>query len=163
MAKRASKSSKKHSPGRPNLYVSHVKPRLLEIEKWYSNGVTDAQVAENLNVGLSNYYRYKGRFRHLREAIKRGSEVACDNMEGAVYKSGMGYNYEEVHTESFVEEKDGKKVHQKVVKIAKHVPGNVGAQAFFLKNKRPELWKDRHELDFNKLPPVRLFDVDEIP
>ncbi len=163
MVKKASKSSKKHSPGRPNLYVSLVKPRLLEIEKWYSSGATDAQVAENLNVGLTNYYRYKGRFRQLREAIKRGNDVSCDNVEGALYKRAIGYEYEEVHTESFVEEKDGKKVHQKVLKIKKHVAGDVAAQFIFLKNKRPDLWKDRHELDFSKLPPVRLFDVEKLP
>ncbi len=156
-------TNQKHSPGRPNLYNSHVKPRLLEVEEWYSKGATDAEVARNLSVGLSNYYRYKARFRYLREAVKRGSDVATDAVEAALFKRAMGYTVEEVHTESFAEEAKDKKRRSKVTKITKHIAGDVGAQAFWLKNRRPELWKDRHELDFNKLPPARLFDVDEVP
>ena len=63
---------------------------------------------------------------------------------------------EEEHTEYIEGSKSGKAGmmpnasnhhNKKVITIKKKVPGNVTAQIFWLKNRRPDLWQDRKELD----------------
>jgi hypothetical protein len=38
----------------------------------------------------------------------------------------------------------------------KHIPADVRAAIFFLKNRRPGLWKDRQEIAVPELPEIRL-------
>ena len=38
----------------------------------------------------------------------------------------------------------------------RHVPPDVRAAIFYLKNRRPEQWRDRREVAVPELPPIRL-------
>ena len=125
---------------RPSKYFTHVKPRLNEIKGWARNGLVDEQIAQNLGVATSTFYEYKKKFPELSEALKLNKEAADLEVENASFKSAVGYEYEEVTRELI----NGELVVTKVVK--KHMPPNVTAQIFWLKNRLPDKWRDRHEV-----------------
>jgi len=68
--------------------------------------------------------------------------------ENALLKRAMGYGYEEVHAE-YNMDKEGKQkaFPSKIRKIKKQIVADVTAQIFWLKNRRPKLWKDKHDVD----------------
>ena len=61
-------------------------------------------------------------------------------LEDALYKAGLGYDYEEVTEEIYV---DGDTERKHVRKVKRHVPPNVGALIFALKNLKKHKFKDR--------------------
>ena len=69
------------------------------------------------------------------QALKKGKDWADVQVENALFKRATGHDYEEMTWE------DGKLT--KVVK--KHIAGDVTAQIFWLKNRRPDLWRDKRE------------------
>ncbi len=122
---------------RPSKYQTHVAPRLEEIKDWVRNGATDKEVAERLGISETSFYDYKNEFSEFSESIKKGKDYVDAEVENALLKRALGYNFNETTQEL----KDGKLVVTKVVR--KHIVGDVGAQAFWLKNRRPDKWRDK--------------------
>jgi hypothetical protein len=135
--KTGDKKPVKSKGGRPSKYFSHVQSRLSTIEGWTRNGLILEQVAHNLGVGLSNFMEYQKKYPELREALKRGREVADLEVENALYKRAIGYTTVEI-----IEEYG-----QVTKRTVKEIPPDTTAQIFFLKNRRPELWRDRRNID----------------
>ncbi len=125
-------------------YETDVKPRLVEIEAWKRDGLTDEQIAKNLNINIATLYRYKNQFCEFCEALKKGKEVSDIEVENALFKRAIGYKYKEVIKE--VKEIDGKKSTY-VKEVIKEMPGDVGAQIFWLKNRKSSKWKDKQDID----------------
>lgn len=80
-------------------------------------------------------------------SLKKGKEVADFEVENALYKRALGYDYEEVKTH--IEEVDGKKK-KKVEKTHKHIPADVTAQIFWLKN-RTNKWRNKDNIEVEKI------------
>ena len=129
---------------RLNLYESSIKDKLTLIEAWKRDGLTDEQIAKNLNINIATFYRYKKQFCEFCEALKKGKEVADIEVENALFKRAIGYKYKEVIKE--VKEIDGKKTTY-VKEVIKEMPGDVGAQIFWLKNRKSSKWKDKQDID----------------
>lgn len=65
-------------------------------------------------------------------------------MVRSLYQRAVGYEYEE--EKRIVEyDKEGNIKPVKVEKTKKHVPPDVGAQCFWLKNRQRSMWQDRPE------------------
>ena len=125
-------------------YETDVKPRLVEIEAWKRDGLTDEQIFKNLGIGRDSFYRYKDKYSEFSDALKKGKEVADIEVENALFKRAIGYKYKEVIKE--VKEIDGKKsTYEK--EVIKEMPGDVGAQIFWLKNRKSSKWKDKQDID----------------
>lgn len=125
-------------------YETDVKPRLIEIEAWKRDGLTDEQICNNLNISIQTFYTYKSKYIEFFEAIKKGKEVADIEVENALFKRAIGYKYKEVIKE--VKEINGKKTTY-VKEVIKEMPGDVGAQIFWLKNRKSNKWKDKQDID----------------
>jgi phage terminase len=125
-------------------YETDVKPRLVEIEAWKRDGLTDEQIFKNLGISRDTFYKYKEKYSDFSEAIKKGKEVADIEVENALFKRAIGYKYKEVIKE--VKEIDGKKSTY-VKEVIKEMPGDVGAQIFWLKNRKSSKWKDKQDID----------------
>ncbi|WP_338967473.1 transposase [Fusobacterium nucleatum] len=125
-------------------YETEVKPRLVEIEAWKRDGLTDEQICKNLGISVDTFYRYKSKYSEFSEAIKKGKEVADIEVENALFKRAIGYKYKEVIKE--VKEIDGKKSTY-IKEVIKEMPGDVGAQIFWLKNRKSNKWKDKQDID----------------
>lgn len=125
-------------------YETDVKPRLVEIEAWKRDGLTDEQIFKNLGISRDTFYKYKEKYSDFSDALKKGKEVADIEVENALFKRAIGYRYKEKIKE--VKEIDGKKTTY-VKEVEKEMPGDVAAQIFWLKNRKSSKWKDKQDID----------------
>ena len=124
-------------------YETNVKDKLLLVEAWARNGLTDEQIAKNLGIHMSTLYDYKKKYNEFSEALKRGKEVIDIEVENALLKRALGYKYDEVTKE--LDETTGRLQISKIV--TKEVIPDTTAQIFWLKNRKPGEWRDRKEID----------------
>lgn len=128
---------------------------MTRIEGWAREGLTDAQIAAKMGITAACLYNYQTRFVEIFDALKRGKAPVDIEVENMLLKRAMGYTYtettEEVYTLDEIDPKTGKpKIKEKHVKrVTKELPPDTTAQIFWLKNRRPDLWRDRHENDVN--------------
>lgn len=121
---------------------THVKDKLVVVEGWARNGLTEKQIAHNLGVAYSTFRVYKEKYPALSAVLKKGREVIDFEVEGALIKRALGYSYVEV-TKELVENETTGSAELKVVKtVTKQVAPDVTAQIFWLKNRKPNEWKN---------------------
>lgn len=122
-------------------YETHVRCRLNEVEKWAKAGVADKQIAKNLGVAYSTFRDYVKKHSELSASLSKGKQEIDEKVENALLKRALGYEYDEVK-----EIYEGDQLTKRQV-ITKHVPADVGAMIFWLKNRRPQEWKsDYHKV-----------------
>lgn len=90
-----------------------------------------------MGIAERTFTTWKSRFSAIRSALKKGKAPVDYEVENALLKRALGYDYEEVTTEI---NSDGKK---HVKKVKKHVPADVTAQIYWLKNRRRGVWCDK--------------------
>ena len=111
---------------------------LLELEGWARDGLTDEQVAYNMGINRATLYRWKEKYCDIYDALKRGKEVVDRQVENALLKRALGYEYTET-TREYIPELDEMKTTKKVTK---QVAPDTTAQIFWLKNRKPDKWRD---------------------
>lgn len=122
-------------------YQRWLEPEGLQLlEGWARDGLTDEQIADNMGISTSTLYDWKNKYLEISEALKKGKEIVDIQVENALLKRALGYSYSEVTTE-----KDGNKIKQKITK--KQVIPDTTAQIFWLKNRRPDKWRDKPPID----------------
>lgn len=122
---------------------------LLRIEAWARDGLTKEQIAHNMGISKSTLYQWQNDYSEFSEALKKGREVADILVENALFKRAIGYDYEETVTE-VTELPDGEK-RKHVKKTMKMVVPDVTAQIFWLKNRKPDIWRDRQDHTINNI------------
>lgn len=110
---------------------------LLLIEGWARDGLTDEQIAENIGIKRQTIYDWKKRFPDISDALKKGKEVIDRQVENALLKAALGYEYEEDGMT-----KDG---HVRSLKRIAHP--NTTALIFWLKNRKPKQWRDKQDIE----------------
>ena len=113
---------------------------LLLLEGWARDGLTDEQLAEKMGINPATLYDWKNKHPKISEVLKKGKEVVDIQVENALLKRALGYDYQEQRIEK--SEKDG----TKIIQTIKHVPADTAAQIFWLKNRRPDKWRDKPEV-----------------
>lgn len=117
---------------------------LLKLEGWAREGLTDKQIAEH-KIGISEvtFCRWKNKHPLIVNALKKGKEPVDFKVENALLKRALGYEYEEVTTE-LIEQPDGS-TRKHIKKVTKIIVPDTTAQIFWLKNRRPDRWRDKIE------------------
>lgn len=115
---------------------------LLKLESWARDGLTDEQIAENISINPATLYDWKKKYPEISESLKKGKEVVDIRVENALLKRALGYTYTEVRTESGA---DG----TKITKTVKEVIPDTTAQIFWLKNRRPDKWRDKQDMELS--------------
>ena len=88
-----------------------VKDKLILVEGWARDGLTDEQIANNLAISIDTFYKYKKKYPEFSESLKRGKEIVDYEVENALLQNALN--------------------------------GNITAQIFWLKNRKPRQWKDK--------------------
>ena len=116
---------------------------LLKLEAWARDGLTDEQIASNMGIVPSTLYEWKNKFSEISESLKRGKEVVDIQVENALLKRALGYSYTETTKELKynAETEQQELVTTKVV--TKEVVPDTTAQIFWLKNRKPNEWRDK--------------------
>lgn len=146
------KSTKPTKPTKPNTLKKKKKranrtsykdwlseDKLLLIEGWARDGLSDEQIAHNIGIRRETLWDWKKKYSHISNSLKKGKEVVDFQVENALLKRALGYEYEEVTTE---EDSDGRIKTKRTTKMV--LPDTI-AQIFWLKNRKPDKWKDRIE------------------
>jgi len=120
-------------------YEEIVKPNLELIAAWCRDGATNQIIADKLEIALSTFYEYINKHSELADALKKNKEFVDVKVENALLKRAFGYDYEEVTTEMT---KSGNGDIAKVKKTQKHIPPDVAACYIWLKNRKPDVWRD---------------------
>lgn len=122
-------------------YEEWLEPeKLLIIEGWARDGLTDEQIAHNMGIGYSTLQAWKNKYQDIQDTLKRGKEVIDRQVENALLKRALGYKYDEVTIE---ESDDGFK--KKIV--TKEVAPDTTAQIFWLKNRKSAEWRDKQVVE----------------
>lgn len=110
-----------------------------QAEKLCRLGATDIEIADFLEIDVRTLYRWKGENEAFCQALKAGKEVADERVERALFSRANGYEHDEV---------DIRVVSGAVVQtpIRKFYPPDTTAAIFWLKNRRPDLWRDKQEV-----------------
>lgn len=116
---------------------------LLRIQGWARDGLIDEQIAHNMGVAYSTFRAWVDKYPALSASLKAGKAPVDIEVENALLKSALGFEYEETITE--IEELPGGKQKKQIRKVKKYAPPNSTAQIFWLKNRRPDRWRDKQE------------------
>lgn len=129
-------------------YQEWIEPEgLIKIEGWARDGLIDKQIAHNMGIAEQTLNDWKKKFPSLSESLKRGKEITDRKVENALLKRALGYSYEEV-TKELCENAETGKAELKVTKVVtKQMAPDTTAGIFWLKNRKPQEWRDKQEVD----------------
>lgn len=68
---------------------------LIKLEGWARDGLTNEQIAKNIGINPDTLYTWLNKFPELSESLKRGKEVVDRQVENALLKRALGYQFEE--------------------------------------------------------------------
>lgn len=69
-----------------------IKGKLILVEGWAREGLTDEQIANNLGISTSTFYEYKKNYSEFSEALKKGKEIVDFEVENALLKNALNGN-----------------------------------------------------------------------
>lgn len=116
------------------------------IRGWARDGFSDAQIAKNIGISRATLYEWRKAHPDISDAIKKGRQPVVIELEDALYKAGLGFNYEETIEEIY--EEDGvQRKHMR--RIKRYAQPNVTALIFALKNLKKNKFKDRPVEEMN--------------
>lgn len=75
---------------RKSLYDTNVKPYLPQIKEMAEQGISQVEIARQLNINSRTFENYISNEQELRDAVYSGRQVAIKEVENALYKSAIG-------------------------------------------------------------------------
>ena len=113
---------------------------LLKVAGWARDGLIEKQIAKNMSVAYSTLRLWKNKFPALADALSKGKEVADREVENALFKRAMGYWVTETKRITFA---DGS---ERTEETHRHIVPDTTAQIFWLKNRKPDQWREKNDL-----------------
>lgn len=103
-------------------------------------GATDQELADFFEVSVRTLYRWKNSNPEFCQALNAGKAPADDRVERSLFERACGYERDEV---------DVRVVNGEIVQtpIRKFYPPDTTAMIFWLKNRKPDQWRDKTEVD----------------
>lgn len=117
---------------------------LLRIESWASDKLTNEQIAENMGIAPRTLNTWINKHEQINQALKKGREPVVRHLENKLMQRALGYSYEEETVEMWMDEQ-GKKKQKKIVH-KRHMPADSSLGMFFLKNYKPNKYRNYNEL-----------------
>lgn len=134
-----------------------TKDGLLLLESFARDGLNDDQIAQKMGINRSTYYRWQVENKDIRDAIKRGKAPVDIAVENALYKSAIGFT-KKVRKPVKLRQRGGAEVVEYVEEEI-YVPPQVTAQIFWLKNRKPNKWRDKPDDIGTGTPVTVIIDV----
>ena len=126
-----------------------VKNKLTLVENWAKDGIIDKDIATKLGISEDTFYEYKKKYPEFSEALKKGKEVVDYEVENALLKRALGYEYEEETYETVYDNNLDRYVEKLTKRVKKQVAPDTTAQIFWLKNRKPKEWREKQEIENN--------------
>ncbi|MCW3117970.1 MAG: hypothetical protein JWM28_2052 [Chitinophagaceae bacterium] len=147
-APKGNKNAIGNAGGAPTKYI---KEYARQAERLCLLGATDIELASFFEVGERTINDWKKKHVEFLQALKRGKDYADAIVAEKLFQRATGYTHPDI---------DIRVIRGKVRKIdlIKHYPPDTVAAIFWLKNRKKEKWRDRHEfeIDYSKLTDSQL-------
>lgn len=123
--------------GRPTKYKEEY---CQQVEKLCKLGAKDSEISDFFEVNEDTIHEWKKVHPNFSESIKKGKLEADSNIANSLYHRALGYSHQDT---------DIRVVDKELVEtpIIKYYPPDSTAAIFWLKNRRPKDWRDKHEVD----------------
>ena len=118
---------------------------IAKLQDWASRGLSNEQIADNMGIVTSTFYRWVSEHKELKDAIKTTKDICDLQVENALFRRAVGYSYDEEVTEKI--NQDGQEIIVSRKTTRKTIPPDTAALIFWLKNRKPEEWKDKQIVD----------------
>jgi hypothetical protein len=132
--------------GRPSKYREDFAE---QARKLCMLGATDAEIADFFGVAESTVNNWKQQHPDFLESLKSGKSFADANVAHSLYRRATGWEHDAVKIVA-----DAKTGDSLLVPYVEHYPGDTTAQIFWLKNRRPDLWRDKQNIEHSGELPV---------
>lgn len=129
---------------------SKFKPEFVEqARKLAEMGHTDAEIADFFGIALRNFHRWKAMHPELAQSLKLGKHEADERVTRSLFQRAVGYTAPEtvVQWEKRKYKNGRTKTVPHQVEVLKHFPPDATSCIFWLKNRRPEEWREKFEHD----------------
>lgn len=123
--------------GRPSGYDPAICQKVASL---CANGATDEEVADHLEISVRTLYRWKNAHTEFCQALKAGKEIADDRVERSLYMKAVGFRQKAVKI--FMPAGAEEPVYAEYME---HFSPDTTAAIFWLKNRRPDLWRDKQD------------------
>ncbi|WP_113675474.1 helix-turn-helix transcriptional regulator [Vallitalea guaymasensis] len=135
-----------------------IRENIKAIELWIEQNKTEKEIAKDLGMAYSTFRRYKSQIPELKQAIANGKDAKNQEVEKALYKNAIGYNYyEQVATKvkNEVMAEDGKTILVKesveINNVEKYKGPDLAAEKYILNNRKKTQWQeDPHKVTNDK-------------
>lgn len=118
---------------------------LTLLEGWARNGLTDEQIAHNMGINRRTLTDWKNKHSPISLTLKKGKEIVDFEVQNSLEKRAKGYDYEEITFEYRFNEETREYEKTPVKAIRKHMPPDVLALIFWLKNRMPDKWREKQK------------------
>mgnify|MGYP000867944231 CR=1 FL=1 len=136
--------------GRPTKYSQEMHDRYCAMAE---QGATESEIAAALGVNTDTLYEWASKHPIFSEARKAARDKANDHVEAALFKMATGLKHRVVKP---MEVKDGDGVsHIELVEYEERLPPNPTSMIFWLKNRRPDRWRDKQELEVDSTVEIK--------
>lgn len=119
--------------GRPTKFNDSLREKMLELAE---KGKTIEEIAEIIGVTSRTIYNWQGKYQSLFHALKESKQVADELVEASLFARAVGYS----HPEQKVFCHEGEIITHE---LEKHYPPETGAASLWLRNRQPDLWREK--------------------
>jgi hypothetical protein len=123
--------------GRPSKYKPEFNEQAAKLCKL---GATDKELADFFSVDVATINRWKADYPTFCESLKRGKEESDNRVEQSLYHRAVGYSHPDTHVSNYQGEVT-------LTPLTKFYPPDTVACIFWLKNRRPDQWRDKFDVD----------------
>lgn len=125
--------------GRPSKYKAEYAE---QAKKLCQLGATDEDLADFFGVAVRTISNWRTEHEAFLQALKLGKQEADDRVERSLYRKAVGYTFDAVKI--FMPAGANDPVY---AEYREHVPPSDTAAIFWLKNRRPDLWRDKKDVE----------------
>ena len=128
---------------------------LIKLEGYARDGMVDRELASAMGISRTTLNKWKDKFPQMAAVLKCGKEIADRKVENALFDkcTGKTVTLKKPLKVKRVEydQKTGKKIaeHEEVIQAEQeeYIPADTKAIQFWLTNRKPDVWKNKVEID----------------
>jgi len=133
--------------GRPPEYNEKLTPKLAGALA--KQGLTNEEIARELGIAERTFYAWKAQYPDFSQEVQSGAESINDKVENAFLKRALGYDLrlkKQVVVGGELEDAE----------YDVHIAPEPGAALNWLKNRRPDKWRDKQPESVNESGGLRI-------
>lgn len=121
----------------------------LQVLKLAILGAKDKEIADFFGIVESTLNLWKKKYPEFSESIKKGKMEADMNVASSLYQKAIGFKAKTQKAIKVRSHKNGEGSTEdvKVITVEEQHPPDTTAAIFWLKNRQPDLWRDKKELE----------------